>query len=307
MYTSEEIMERLSVIIPSYNSLLTIPASLGALLQDCHSNYIYEVIVVDSSDNPADIEYLDTASIEYGFKLIRLHKKTMPSIARNIGANAAVSRYIAFIDSDVIVSPGWSRVVMQFFADGGEVGAGAVCIPEHQKWKLLPLGQLYLQFNEYLDARPQTIKPFAPSCNLFCTKECFDAVGGFPPVRASEDVLFCLKLSKKKALVFLPNAYIFHIFREKYVCFLKNQIMLGKYIAIYRSALNPSAIYLKNFGALFFSPMIAIVKMLRIVSRIAFTNNTHRLAFILSSPIFILGLLFWTYGFILGGFSDETI
>lgn len=300
-------MIKFTVIIPAYNSLATIPAAIESLSLNCHRDFIQELIVVDSSDTPASIEFLDAAAERGDIRLIRCATKTMPSLARNIGAHAATSHYLVFIDSDVTVTEQWSRSIAVFFASGGQAGAGSVAIPFHQRKSLLPLGQLYLQFNEYLDTAPRKVKPFAPACNLFCTRDVFEATGGFPTIRASEDVLFCLKVSELTDLVFLPEARVCHVFREQFAPFVSNQVLLGKYVNIYRRSINPTSFYLNGVGALLCAPAITTVKLLRIVFRIAGSNNSHRKAFLLSFPVFLYGLLCWTCGFIKGGFSDETV
>jgi len=300
-------MVKFTVIIPAYNSLATIPATIASLSLDCHRDFVREIIVVDSSDAPASIEYLVAAEARGEIRLISCATKTMPSIARNVGARAALSPYLVFIDSDVAVTAQWSRKIADYFSAGGLAGAGSVTIPPHQRKSLLPLGQLYLQFNEFLDTAPRQVKPFAPSCNLFCTRAVFDAAGGFPSIRASEDVLFCLKLSRLADLVFLPEARVCHIFREQFAPFVKNQVLLGRYVNIYRRSINPAAFYLSGFGALLAAPAVTLIKFLRIVSRIAGSNQSHRMAFLRSFPVFLYGLLCWAYGFIQGGFSDEVV
>jgi GT2 family glycosyltransferase len=300
-------MVKFSVIIPAYNSLLTIPATIESLLADCHRDFIHEIIVVDSSDASSSIEYLVNKEAESCIKLIRLSTKTMPSLARNIGAHTATSPYLVFVDSDVVVTKQWSSSIADFFSAGYKAGAGSVSVSTHQQRNLLPLGQLYLEFSDYLDTAPRRVIPFAPSCNLFCTKEVFEAVGGFPPIRASEDVLFCLKVSRLTDLVFLPEVRVCHIFRELFAHFVKNQVLIGKYANIYRRSLNPNTFYLHRSGALLCAPGIAIVKFLRIVSRVACSNSEHLKAFLLSLPVYFLGLLCWTYGFIKGGFSDVAV
>lgn len=300
-------MIKFSVVIPAYNSLPTILASIESLSMGCHHDFIQEIIVVDSSDDLASIEYLTAAEARGNIRLIRCADKTMPALARNMGARAASSPYLVFIDSDVAVTEHWSRIISDFFSLGGKAGAGSVNIPRHQQSSLLPLGQLYLQFNEFLDTAPRRVKPFAPSCNLFCTRNIFEAAGGFPSIRASEDVLFCLKVSQLTDLVFLPEARVCHIFRDLFAPFVKNQVLLGKYVNIYRRSVNPAAFYLNGVGALLCAPAITAVKFLRIASRIARSNNIHRKAFVISFPIFLYGLLCWSYGFIKGGFSDEKV
>ncbi|HTP64314.1 MAG TPA: glycosyltransferase [Geobacteraceae bacterium] len=300
-------MVRFSVIIPAYNSLRTMPATIASLLAASHRDYIHEIIVADSSDDPSSLQYLANEEAQGHIRLIRLASKTMPSLARNAGARAATSPYLVFVDSDVMVTEQWSRIIADFFAGGNMAGGGSVSVPAHQRRSLLPLSQLYLEFSDYIDTAPKRIKPFVSSCNLFCTKAIFEAVGGFPPVRASEDVLFCLQVSRVTELMFLPEVRVFHVFREIFSHFIQNQILIGKYVNIYRRSLKPRAFYLQGAGALSCVPALIMVKFLRIAYRIIHSNSSHRMAFLLSLPVFFCGLLSWTYGFIKGGFCDENV
>ena len=121
-------MIKFTVVIPAYNSLATIPATIESLSLNCHRDFVEEIIVVDSSDAPASIEFLDAAAARGAIRLIRCATKTMPSLARNMGARAATSPYLAFIDSDVAVTEQWSRKVADFFSRGGLAGAGSVSL-----------------------------------------------------------------------------------------------------------------------------------------------------------------------------------
>ncbi|NJK86647.1 MAG: hypothetical protein HC906_12450 [Bacteroidales bacterium] len=62
----------------------------------------------------------------------------------------------------------------------------------------------------------------------------FFEVGGFPEIRASEDSLLGMAISEKTNMIFIPQAIVYHIFRENEHHFLANQEMLGKYIFIFR-------------------------------------------------------------------------
>lgn len=299
-------MAKFSIIIPSYNSLRTIPWTMESLLQDCHRKYIREIIVVDSSDDPAYLEYLTRTEANGHIKLIRCASKTMPALARNIGARAAESSHLVFVDSDVIAVPDWSKAISDLFDSGIKAGSGPIGIPLQQERNLLALGQYYFQLSEFMDTASYRKIRFAPSCNLFCTREIFYSSGEFPLIRGSEDVIFGLKVSEQTDIIFLPEAKVFHIFREEFFPTMRNQIMLGKYVNIYRRSLNPSAFYLKGIGLVLCMPAILIAKSLRIVARIARSNNRHRKAFLLSFPFLLANLIFWSYGFVKGGFSDET-
>lgn len=296
---------KFSVVIPSLNSYPAIQLTIDSLFSACHQEHIQEVIVVDSSDQSPSIEYLEELGRRSAINLIRCPDKTVPGIARNIGARASNSPYLAFVDSDIIVSSQWSKTISDFFSSGGLAGAGSLDVPVHQQNNLLALGQFYFQLNEYLDTSPSCKKPFAPGANLFCTKAIFDKVGGFPGLRASEDTLFGLDVSAITDIHFLPEAKAYHIFREQFLPSLKNQFLQGKYANLYRKYLGYSSIGLKMPYIVLLSPAIMVFKLLRILNRIPFSYARHRLGFIKSSPIIICELFFWTLGFVSGGYEKR--
>ena len=88
---------KISIIIPVYNSSLTLKECLGAVLDSSFKNF--EVIIV--SDNSPD----DSVSIarQYQCKIIELPKNKGPAFARNRGAQVSAGDILLFIDSDVII------------------------------------------------------------------------------------------------------------------------------------------------------------------------------------------------------------
>lgn len=93
-------MYSLSVVIPCYNSALTIVESLNSIFIQKYK--INEIILVDdgSSDNTVSTieEYIKESSFS-NFKLIK-QKNSGPSAARNNGIKNSTSEWIAFLDSD---------------------------------------------------------------------------------------------------------------------------------------------------------------------------------------------------------------
>ncbi len=176
-----------SFIIPSYNSLKTLPKTVESILKQAGDQF--EIIVVDSSDNELAKKQVALLASDR-VKVIVLEKKTIPSEGRNIGARAASGQLLCFIDSDVILADDWLKEVLLAYQQGCRAGGGAIGIPEFQKDNLLAVAQLYLQFNEYLGGTARAQKLFVPSCNMFCDRALFFEVGGFPNIRASEDTLF---------------------------------------------------------------------------------------------------------------------
>ena len=88
----------ISIIIPVYNSSLTLKECLDAIFDTNFKNF--EVIIVsdNSSDNSVEI------AKQYQCKVIELPQNKGPAFARNSGAQEAKGDILLFIDSDVIIN-----------------------------------------------------------------------------------------------------------------------------------------------------------------------------------------------------------
>lgn len=292
---------KVSFIIPSYNSLSTLPRTLDSILRQTVPAEDFEIIVVDSSDDEMAKKHLQVAASEQ-IRVISLEKKTMPAEGRNIGAKQAQGELLCFIDSDVILSPDWLSTVLTAFDDGCRAGGGSILISASQENNRIALAQLYLQFNEYLTGRDREERQFVPSCNMFCDRQIFVESGGFPLVRASEDTLFFLGLKGKTRVFFVPQAKCYHVFREAKEAFLNNQFLLGRYVSIYRREYYKSWMY-QGIIPLVLTPLFLTIKLVRIVARVA--KAGHLKIFLQSSPDFFLGFMRWSAGFVNGFVYDD--
>ncbi len=98
------IKDKISVIIPFYNSEETIIQSIKSVLDEViNSNYDWELILVDdgSKDNTYLVveEYINTLVSIDNIKLLKQENKGAAA-ARNTGIRASTGEYIAFNDSD---------------------------------------------------------------------------------------------------------------------------------------------------------------------------------------------------------------
>jgi len=294
-------MIRASFIIPSYNSLATLPRTLESLLRQTVQDF--EILVVDSSDDEMAQKHLAMTASDR-IAVISLEKKTIPSVGRNIGAKQAKGELLCFIDSDVVLAPDWLEKVLAAFASGCQVGGGSVDIYEAQKTNGLAWAQLLLQFNESLPFGEQRTIGLLPACNMFCERKLFAEVGGFPDMRASEDVVLCLKLREKHSLWFVPQARSYHIFREVKQSYFNNQVMLGKYILYYRRDFNKSW-YSQGLWPLLFLPAFVAIKFVRISGRIQKNSTEYRRKYWQVLPLFMAGLYYWTKGFAIAIFEKQ--
>ena len=296
-------MKDISVVIPCYNSPATITHTLDGLLAQPRP-LLREIIVVDSSDDGKTPEIL--ARYADRVRVVHLEKKTMPASGRNIGAELASGDTLAFIDADAFPAPDWIEKISEARESGGRVGGGSVLVPDFQKKNRLALAQYFLQFNEFTDAGRTRAVKFVPSVNLFCEKKLFFEIGGFPEIRASEDVLFGLKAGAVTPVSFHPEARVFHIFRTELKAYLRNQKMLGRYILIYRRQHYGGFLY-KAWAAIPLLPLFFMAKLGAIASRVWRGKKKDFPAFLSSSPLFLAGLFYWSAGFFQGSLQKETL
>jgi glycosyltransferase involved in cell wall biosynthesis len=289
-----------SFIIPSYNSCKTIARTFESIFQQKTFSCIKEIIVVDSSDDRKTRALLDDSKL----KAILLDKKTSPALGRNIGAQNATGNLLCFIDSDVYLDENWLENILEAYNNGCRAGGGSVSIPDFQSKSNLALAQLYLQFNEFLETGEKRQMFMVPACNMFVERELFNKTGGFPNIRASEDVLLCLRLSDLAKVWLVPGARCFHVFRDSLQSYFNNQKILGKHIIIYRRMISPKWYYMGAWPVLLL-PAFLIIKMTRIKLRIYKAGWQHYKKFVVSSPLFLAGLFYWSIGFVQGCFSKE--
>lgn len=77
-----------------------------------HTKVPFKLVYVDGN-SPADVrQYLEAKSQEKGFKLIITNYYLFPNRARNLGLAQVDTKYVVFVDNDVIVSPNWLEALI---------------------------------------------------------------------------------------------------------------------------------------------------------------------------------------------------
>lgn len=89
------------------------------------------LVYVDGG-SPNDVRsYLEAQARERGFTLVRTDHYLTPNEARNLGLRIASSRYVVFVDNDVVVAPGWLDWLVACAEETGAWVVGPlVCIGE---------------------------------------------------------------------------------------------------------------------------------------------------------------------------------
>jgi len=278
-----------SVVIPSYNPGRTILPCLESVRSQALEGE-FEVIVVDSStdDTPALLENIP------GVRAIHRDERLFPGAARNLGAEHARGRILAFIDADCTAFPRWLRVILESHARGYPAVGGAIANGTPKS--MVGSAEYFLEFGEFSASRPAGPVRFAPTCNLSIERGLFKESGGFRDLRASEDVLFGLRLKEMGvSLRFEPEALVYHRCRTALGPFLRNQVSLGRGSASARRTARLPGAFVVRWPVLV--PLLPALRLYRIIKRLLKHEPVHLVQFFLVSPAVCMGLAAWSWGF----------
>lgn len=99
--------------------------SLGSIY--AHTDLPFELVYVDGRSPKPVARYLREQSAARGFRLIRTEHYLSPNQARNLGAKDVATRYIVFVDNDVVVAPDWLGPLVECADATGASITGPMC------------------------------------------------------------------------------------------------------------------------------------------------------------------------------------
>jgi len=111
---------KLSVVIPSYNTCIYIVDSISSVVNDVPSA---EIIVVDDASTDDTIDLLKSLNLKQ-LQIIELKQNTPGGAGKpsNLGVEKASGEYIAFLDSDDFIFPGYlSRMIRKMDSSGADL------------------------------------------------------------------------------------------------------------------------------------------------------------------------------------------
>ena len=169
-----------SIVIPAYDEELLLPSTLVALREAMTEISLEgEIIVVDNNSSDATAEVAREAGAQ-----VVLEPVNRISTARNAGANAALGKWLVFVDADTLVPPALLRQAIEALGTG-ETGGGGSCI------RFGPETKESLPFALRFWNRISLGFKLAAGSFIFCRADGFTTVGGFSDqVYAGEEILF---------------------------------------------------------------------------------------------------------------------
>jgi len=209
-------MPEISVIIPSYNHAAYIGHAVESVFAQSHTDL--ELIVVDDGSTDNSLEVLS------GFNDPRLRVLTQP----NQGAHAAINRglreatgaYLAILNSDDLYHPLRLEKTLAVFKSDRQVGlVGSYIDIIDQDGKFLGTKHGYADASPWpLEAPERSFRAgndlhkalltenyWSTTSNFVFSRQWFESIGEFRPLRFTHDWDFALRMAKVARMILLPE------------------------------------------------------------------------------------------------------
>lgn len=288
----------LSVVIASYNSVMTVERCLDSLAaQECDATF--EVIVVDSStDQTPEL-------IAKRFPNVKLHRfkdRKYAGSARNIGIKAAKAEIIAFIDADCTAEKDWvEKIIIAHRTPRPAIGGA---IANGNPASAIGWAAYFTEFSQWMPKTPAHISIDIAAANMSYKKELFADLGGFIEGTYCSDTEFHWRLKDSgKNLFFDPSILINHHNIDKLGKLLRHEIHHGQSFARVRVKAKEFSVLRRSVYATLFPVICA--KLLISAARNNLKNRIYLPQFIKALPLLALGLLSWSLGECMGYIKGE--
>ena len=209
-----------------------------------NSGGAYELIYIDAGGPAEFSDWLDEQARLRGFRIVRPGHPVAPNEARNHGLKLATTRYVVFIDNDVICAPGWLQALVSCAEEEqADLVAPLICqgLPVHSTihhagGRLVGDGKAFFAQapgerravdeiarvgQKVADIAHELKREVTESCEFHCVllrRSLFDRIGLFDEQLLStrEQNDLCLSIVKVGGkIVFEPGAMITYLFPSR--------------------------------------------------------------------------------------------
>ena len=190
-------MALLSFIVPAYNEAQLLGRTLSAIEQAARAVRVaFEMIVVDD----ASVDRTAEVARAHGARVVLANYRQIAA-TRNAGAREAAGEWLVFVDADTIISEVVLRDAVAALG-AGAVGGGCLVrfdgrVPRYGRVLIAVILPVYMALG------------LAAGCFLFCTRQAFDAVGGFDETLfAAEEAVMSRALRRLGRFVLLRTRVV---------------------------------------------------------------------------------------------------
>jgi GT2 family glycosyltransferase len=257
---------KVSVVIVSYNSLAHIDTCLTSVLDQTYPNY--EVILSDNGSTDGSLEY-----IRSHFPQVEIiENKANLGYANGINAAFphASGEFIAPLNIDTEVAPGWLAVMVTFLKENSQVGAVTpkILLFDHRT-RINTMGhnihisglsfcrKLYQP--DYDSQAPEPVSGLS-GCSYLIRRATLDRMGGLPSdsFMSNDDVIVSWLLHIMGYQIYcLPEAVVYHKYRLK--------MDPGKMYRLEKDRLALLLATLRPLTLIVLSPVLAAVDIMTII------------------------------------------
>lgn len=200
-----------------------------------HTDFPFELIYVDGNSPPKVQQYLQAKSQEKNFKIIRTDYYLSPNHARNIGLSQVNTKYLVFVDNDVIFSPGWLQALVTCAEETNATVVGPLMCekePIHQRVHFAGgesrvvtdikgdrhlREKMYKQGHQVIEIRPLLHRTQTELAEFHCVlvrKEIFEQIGYLDEamLNTKEHLDFCMTVAQAGGKVYFePDALVTYV------------------------------------------------------------------------------------------------
>jgi len=221
---------KVSILVATYNSELTIDACLKALFELEYPKELLEVIVVDGCSKDATLEIAQ----KYPVKVVS--EPLSAPAAYNYAMKIVSSDILGFVDSDAKVEKEWLSKLVAHLGDPQVAGISG----DIETWNTENIWARSIGYD--LKSRYARLKKTVlrvATMNLLLKKSVIEEVGGFDenlPSQYDTDLGFRIT-SRGYKILFEPDAKCYHFHRSTVKSYFRQQLQYGK---------NTAKLYLKH-------------------------------------------------------------
>jgi len=199
---------RITVVIPHLNQVDELRRCLESVRTQSLDSGAAEIIVVDNGS------HVDLASLAESYPDIRflVEPRPGPGLARNLGAAAARSRLLAFVDADCIVADNWLQAAVDVLDRSPKRGlvGGDIRIPLQHPPGASPI-EAYESVFSFRQKLYIETKQFSVTANLAMVRGVYDLVGPFRGIDVAEDRDWGRRASALRVAVsYEPKMIVYH-------------------------------------------------------------------------------------------------